>query len=784
VRLCVAKLYCRVELEKFMSNLLKSKFLLGVMTVAIMFVGVVATHATTAAADCSITTTLRVGSKGAEVQCLQTALGGLTVDGDFGPATKAAVMKFQTNEGLVADGIFGPKSNAAWVANQLTGNFPAGCNSASGFSNTTGAPCNGPAPSNFPLGCSSLVGFSSVTGQSCAFPSIPNLPVGCTSTSGFSPVTGAMCNGSVNLPAGCASNSGFSATTGMPCSGGNVTLPAGCATASGFSPTTGQACTTTTVSNNGTNGFLADLQTDSANRVSEVFESQQDQVVAGVRATARLADQVVDRVRVTFLNTTPGTSSANLTKYISGASLWFGSTKLATIAVTDADRSTSNDVFTFNFSGLHAVIPRETVGHFYVSVNANGSLDSGNSTANWTVTFVGGGISASSPDGSFDTYPANDLIQTGLTFGKFANNGVKATVGLSASSPTAGIITVQNTATTNNVTLLKFTVQATNSDLTLRRIPIQISTTGTAVSVGNVINTLKLMNGTNVIDSVDGSSGAFAVTAASGGTVNQGATCGSSATPKTCGYVFSNLSVPGNLITAGTTQEFTIVADIKQQTGNFAEGDTLLASFTNADAQLATNFSVLDTNGDQLPLGSTFRIGSAVGQIQTLRVNGVSVTMGAATVTTTVDTNGKITSATWAIPMTATAFGQTLYMSQNALAAAPAVSSVTTGAGANSFVFALQNSTAAATDVIPATLTQSLSSSDATVENLAFRLDSGTTKHFTLTVNLSRAPGTPGFFRVHVGQLQTFLDNALSVTPSSQTLLPVEAFESAFQRLD
>src|SRR5450759_1763629 len=129
-----------------MSNLLKSKFLLGVMIVATLFVGVVAVNpAKAAAATCTITTTLRVGSKGAQVICLQAALG-ITADGSFGPKTKAAVVAFQKNAGLVADGIFGAKSRAQWVANNsgvgaAVTFLPPGCTSATGFSSVTGGAC-------------------------------------------------------------------------------------------------------------------------------------------------------------------------------------------------------------------------------------------------------------------------------------------------------------------------------------------------------------------------------------------------------------------------------------------------------------------------------------------------------------------------------------------------------------------------------------------------------------------------------------------------------------------
>jgi len=49
--------------------------------------------------------TLRRGSTGAAVTALQRALGGLTADGSFGPATETKVKEFQRTKDLLADGI-------------------------------------------------------------------------------------------------------------------------------------------------------------------------------------------------------------------------------------------------------------------------------------------------------------------------------------------------------------------------------------------------------------------------------------------------------------------------------------------------------------------------------------------------------------------------------------------------------------------------------------------------------------------------------------------------------
>jgi hypothetical protein len=59
--------------------------------------------------SCTISSTLKLGSTGTDVSCLQEKLG-LSADGKFGPQTKAAVSAFQAKLGLTSDGIFGPKS--------------------------------------------------------------------------------------------------------------------------------------------------------------------------------------------------------------------------------------------------------------------------------------------------------------------------------------------------------------------------------------------------------------------------------------------------------------------------------------------------------------------------------------------------------------------------------------------------------------------------------------------------------------------------------------------------
>jgi peptidoglycan hydrolase-like protein with peptidoglycan-binding domain len=72
----------------------------------------------TAEARCTISVTLRVGSTGVAVRCLQARLNALgytagPVDGSFGPMTRAAVVRFQRAEGLPVDGIVGRRTARA-----------------------------------------------------------------------------------------------------------------------------------------------------------------------------------------------------------------------------------------------------------------------------------------------------------------------------------------------------------------------------------------------------------------------------------------------------------------------------------------------------------------------------------------------------------------------------------------------------------------------------------------------------------------------------------------------
>lgn len=70
-------------------------------------------------APCALSSTVRAGSTGADVKCLESRLialgysGVVGPDSSFGPSTTQAVFIFQASHGLVIDGVVGPRTRAA-----------------------------------------------------------------------------------------------------------------------------------------------------------------------------------------------------------------------------------------------------------------------------------------------------------------------------------------------------------------------------------------------------------------------------------------------------------------------------------------------------------------------------------------------------------------------------------------------------------------------------------------------------------------------------------------------
>lgn len=640
-----------------------------------MFVGAVAFSNQAAAADCTIVSTLRAGSVGAEVSCLQTIVGA-TADGKFGPMTKAAVMAWQAGHGLVADGVVGAMTRAALMG-APTGNFPAGCTSASGYSSTTGVKCD--------------------TGASSG------LPAGCTSTAGYSPTTGAKCDG----------------TGGTPSTDG---------------PLVGGA------------GDVTVTELSSPSSATKVGEGDIATKVFGVEYEADdSSDLSLTSMKITLLNA--GTGSSKLNRYAKSVSVWYEGKKVGSADV--ADFSEDSNTYTKSISLSDLIIRAGVKGKVYIAVDAVDNIDSadvGSAANTWTLTVVS--TRYIDATGVVLTDNTTSIANT-LVFDSLSNtNDVELKVNLSSSTPSAATVKVSTTSDTNQVELLKFTLKAQGSDMSIDQIPVLFTSSETDLDQVTSNVTLKI----------------------DGQTFNESVVTTNTATAT---ILFNNLGL--GVLSAGDTITGTVLADINDiESSTFDEGTTLDAAITSAlvTATSGNYIDVEDVNGDQLVTGD--RTGSAQGNTLTFRSTGVNAVMGTPSYDKTVDTNGNITQVIYTIPVTVTSFGNTLYMGQTAQLSATATAS-------NAFALVFQNSSAPTTSDVAASGSYTLSTTDATIDTNGYRLDDGQAKHFTIEVTLTTPTTANNSYRVALKQLKTFTDAGLGLGGSAQTLLPVEQFQTAYK---
>lgn len=96
----------------------------GAIVLAVTSPAATASARTAAATTCTLTATVREGSSGPDVRCLESRLialgypGVMGPDDYFGPSTTPAVFTFQAEHGLVIDGVVGPRTRAALATAQ------------------------------------------------------------------------------------------------------------------------------------------------------------------------------------------------------------------------------------------------------------------------------------------------------------------------------------------------------------------------------------------------------------------------------------------------------------------------------------------------------------------------------------------------------------------------------------------------------------------------------------------------------------------------------------------
>jgi hypothetical protein len=362
-----------------------------------------------------------------------------------------------------------------------------------------------------------------------------------------------------------------------------------------------------------------------------------------------------------------------------------------------------------------------------VSVSTLG-LDSDEEDETWTVKIPNRGLRAMDGAG-IDQYTGSDSkTRTFQTEGAGADD--KLQVSLDSSNPDSSIIKVDEDDETEDVVVLVFELDAEGNDIEIEEIPV-LFTIGTA-NFEDVVSDVKL--------EIDGEE------------FNDYTTTGATTTMATTTFEIDSGDEP--VVPEDGSIEVKVIVDLQAQSGNYIEGETIQAQL-RSDIEVAL---IKAEGGDDLVAADIS--GSAIGDAHQLLTEGIFAEIVSTDEEVQVKTIGgtEQDEATFELVFDVTAFDDTFYISATSAAATVFGYRVEDGSGA---------------DV--ATSTHAAVSSTATKEGDSYRVNSGDTETFTLTVTLN--PDVSGFYRV---ELDTIKYGTSAAAPGGAThnAQPDEDFET------
>ncbi len=486
---------------------------------------------------------------------------------------------------------------------------------------------------------------------------------GLTADGVVGPMTAAAMNGTSSTGALCPNGNTVASSCTLPPSGSSSgpTCPNGNLISNNCLPsgTTGGPLA-------GLSGTIANVNELSAYNNEEVAEGDSDVKVAGfdVKASNDGDIQLVS-TKITFAISN-SSGSTRLGDYVDSISIWQGSTKIGSADASDFNKdSTGNYSKTISLS--NSVVRADKTEKFYISVDAPSSLDSGDLDSE-TVTIDVENLRYKDGSGVVTTEDGYDLdgMDVGIAFVDFSTAAdTNFKISTDTSTPDAGIVIVDDTDTTDGVTLLKGKIKIEGtSDVTLNELPISLTVTGATnidALTGNVVLTI---GGEEFSESTG---------------ANCDVTC---ATNTTATLTFDDLDFDMN---AGDTVNFSIKADIEALDGvSFDEGDTLTASLSTINRGL---IDAENSEGDQLTSGE--KTGTATGQTQEFRTQGISLDLVSVSAVKTANDTNDLDTGTFTIKFKVTAVGDDVYIATTA----------STGGAINNSYTVYYGSTATLTDV-------------------------------------------------------------------------------------
>ncbi|MEX0919432.1 MAG: peptidoglycan-binding domain-containing protein [Parcubacteria group bacterium] len=397
-------------------------------------------------------------------------------------------------------------------------------------------------------------------------------------------------------------NTGVVVTPGTPTTPGNITTPGveGTLTASLASTPTGV----------------------------KLYEGESRKAVMGIELEAKLSDIRVERVKIDL-----GTTTDLYRKIADRMYVMDGSTVLATV---DLDANTvvkEGSSYYITVTGVNYVVPKDAKRVLTVALDAMNTWDSDFNGDSWTLEVEENGVRG--VDGAGINLYNSTAFSRSFTSEAELIAGANLKVSLNANSPKVSSIVASDGVDNDEqdgVELLRFDVRAEKDSVEI--IDLDATITRTGGSAGATTTTVYLMEGSTVLDSVNGTA-----LSATGGTVS-----------------FDDIDY---VIPMDSTRTLRIVVDIRDADTTAA---TYRASVSSGAAIVAEN-SVGDTIADNL------KTGSATSEILTVRSAGLEVSLVSKsnlTYTPPAPIAGATSSASTSFTLRLTASGSDIYVGPQA----------------------------------------------------------------------------------------------------------------------
>ncbi|RJQ34127.1 peptidoglycan-binding protein [Candidatus Parcubacteria bacterium] len=463
-------------------------------------------------------------------------------------------------------------------------------------------------------------------------------------------------------------------------------------------------------------GSIDDARFVSSLNNEEVGEGAQNVDVMGLEIEADRGSDI--EITAITLDFSPLTADRDFDRYADEVSVWLDGKRLARV---DADMFEDDNNFNRTISlSSSGIIKAGKTGELVIAVSGLKNLDSADLGETWSVAINSIRFRDAQGASISDTSTGDIGNARTFSFETFATaRGVELKIQRTNDSPKAGIVNVDSRSDTDNVELLKFTIEAKGSDVVIDELPITLTATGAYLN--EIAHAVTLRIGSDRFNE-------SITTSAASSTIT-----------------FDRLDLE---IDEGDKVTVIVLADINKLSGNFTAGDSLIAELTatNRDAIEAE-----DESGEDLAAGDMR--GTALGEQMAFYDSGISVSLISASQSLLGSDGPGNDIGSFVLKFRVEALDDTVYIA--ATAAATTTANITASTDTEGNLYVVEGAGVATTDGLSNVLNftksrgASLSSSG---DNI--RLDDGESTEISLFVTrLNDSSDDAGFYRMFLGAI-------------------------------